>query len=567
MPHTRGRSDAHGVRWLVILLTAFSMAVHAAAPEDPTAIRALMSAGAVELALARVEVLQPDDPAEPHWRQWETLRCEALARANQGDRLLARVRQARGEIPGICLVEAARAALVQNDSAMARQYAARLLWQRTPSVDEAKAARLTVIDSYIAERRAEDAFRSMLRYQQDYRPLERTTSERFAETLLDFGLDREALGWLPGDKASPARLRLQLRAGTLAPEAAIAQARAALQRESDAGYWRVMHEAALASNNAPAQIEALERLLQSADSRTPDAVNAAAKRLWQGYFSAAENVGNREQLLMGDDAAWADYAARTLGASPFLSRAFFGYLVQRAQNFDIRRNAQLQLAYSLSSSGLDSAALRLMQRVGFDIDALDEQTRYLLGALAAKNNEAAVALRLWEGLTPPGNVNAIEWQLTVARTALYAGDADRSAETLKRLLAGRAAVSPELAQHTLGIAQEMLDMRRLDAARSVYDLVAAVAGDGRAREALFGLARTHELRGDPVAAAAAYLRSALFIQAAAPDALAFQARLLAALNLMRAGFKADARTQFEWLLKNAKDPALTEAARRGLDRL
>ena len=83
----------------------------------------------------------------------------------------------------------------------------------------------------------------------------------------------------------------------------------------------------------------------------------------------------------------------------------------------------------------------------------------------------------------------------------------------------------------------------------------------------FSLGRIHELRGDARAAATFFLRSALLVQATAPDALAFQARLLAALNLMRAGLKDDARAQFEWLLKNSKDPALTEAARRGLARL
>ena len=84
---------------------------------------------------------------------------------------------------------------------------------------------------------------------------------------------------------------------------------------------------------------------------------------------------------------------------------------------------------------------------------------------------------------------------------------------------------------------------------------------------MFGLGRAHELSGEPVAAAGYYLRSALLVQAVAPDSLAFQARLLAALNLMRAGLKDDARAQFQWLLRNAKDPALVEAAKRGLSRL
>jgi hypothetical protein len=113
----------------------------------------------------------------------------------------------------------------------------------------------------------------------------------------------------------------------------------------------------------------------------------------------------------------------------------------------------------------------------------------------------------------------------------------------------------------------MLDMRTTDAARTLYELLVPVSGDPQAREALFGIARADDLSGEPISAAAYYLRSALLVQAAAPDALSFQARLLAALSLMRAGLKEDARAQFEWLLKNAKEPALLEAAKRGLSRL
>jgi hypothetical protein len=278
-------------------------------------------------------------------------------------------------------------------------------------------------------------------------------------------------------------------------------------------------------------------------------------------------VGNREQLLVGDDGAWADYAARRLAADPFTSRAFYGYLAQRAQNPDTRRNAQLQLTYSLSSGGLDAVALRAMQHMGVPIDALDAQARYLLGTIAAKRNDAAAARELWKGLSPPPNVNAIEWQLTLARIALQAGDAASSADMIKQLLAGRTSVTPQLSQRVLEVGQEMLDLRTIDAAHAVYELLVPLANDAHAREALFGLGRAEELNGEALAAAAYYLRSALLVQATAPDALSFQARLLAALNLMRAGLKDDARTQFEWLLKNTKDPALIEAARRGLNRL
>jgi hypothetical protein len=43
-----------------------------------------------------------------------------------------------------------------------------------------------------------------------------------------------------------------------------------------------------------------------------------------------------------------------------------------------------------------------------------------------------------------------------------------------------------------------------------------------------------------------------------------EARLQAGLNLVRAGLRYDAKAQFEWLLKNASDPAQIAVARREL---
>ena len=562
-----------------LLLLAFSAAVAAwmtpvsAAPaEDPTSVRAMLSAGARELALAQIEALQPRVASGPGWAEWEGLRCEALARLNRREALLARASAFTGDgfpAPAMpCFVAAARAAISQNDPQGARHYAAKVLWRGDASPADARSVRLAVIDSYLAEGRADDAFASMLRFQQDYAPLERAVAERFAEGLLELEHDAAALNWVPRAEAGgAARLRLQLRSGMLSPDAAITQARAALARESHPAYWRAIHEAALRSRNGSLQVEALERLLQSADRNDEAAQAAAAQRLWQAYLATAGEIGNREQLLMGDDGAWADYAARRLGPDPYLSRAFYAYLAQRAQNPEIRRSAQLQLAYSLYSAGLDTTALRAMQRIGFGIDALDEQTRYLLGTIASKYNDAALALKLWGGLPTPPSVNAIEWHLTLARTALQAGEPELSVKTMKHLLAGRTSVTPQLAQRVLELAQEMLDLRTVEAAQTVYELLVPLSTDAHAREAFFGIGRAYELSGEPVPAAAYYLRSALLVQATAPDALAFQARLLAALSLMRAGLRNDARAQFEWLLKNSKDPALTEAAKRGLSRL
>ena len=239
------------VRSLLIFLAVFVVPALAAVPESPDTVRRLLETGAFELALARVEVLQPREATAPRWAEWEGLRCEALARLARHAALIERVTALPANATAAplkpCLVEGARAALAQGQPALSRTYAARLLWHMSPTPAETKAVRLAVIESYVIERRGDDAFRSMLRFQQDYQPLERLVEQHFAEALLELGLDREALNW--AGEGGPPRLRLQLRGSLVTPEAAMTQARAALQRNADAAWWRVVLDAALRQRN------------------------------------------------------------------------------------------------------------------------------------------------------------------------------------------------------------------------------------------------------------------------------------------------------------------------------
>src|SRR4029079_9931483 len=130
-----------------------------------------------------------------------------------------------------CLLAAARAAVAAGQGANARAYAARLLLPLESTAEEARAIRLLVIESYLAERQFDAAFRAMLRFEQDYRPLDRATAERFVGTLLDAGMEKEAVNWLAGlDDAGALKLQLRLRTGLVAPDTAVAQARAQIAR-------------------------------------------------------------------------------------------------------------------------------------------------------------------------------------------------------------------------------------------------------------------------------------------------------------------------------------------------
>jgi hypothetical protein len=478
---------------LPVLLLICATAAPARADEALQEARRLAAAGAAQLALERVERLQPADPAAPGWAQWEALRCELLARLARHAPLLARAAAWPAAMSGQplvdCLRRAARAAAAAGQGATARRYAARLLWQSAVDTDTARALRLAVIDAYVADGAREDALRSMLRFDQDYRPLDEATAARFAEALIGLDAARDAVNWLASlDEANPVKLLLRLKAGLATPEATAAQARALAARRADPGYWRAAAEAARYGDDALLLAEAAEHALNLA---APQAREQAAQQLWDSYRALARRTANEARLLTGDDGGWADLAARRLAGSPVAGRALFAELARHGRSPEVRRSAQLQLVFSLISDGLDLTALRLAGAHGFEPAAIDPQARYLLGAAAERRGDAATAVRYWEGLAPPPGSGEAQWALR--------------------------------------------------------------------------LARAHELAQQPALAARQYLRAAL--AAGAPEAAVAAARLAAARNLARAGYREDARAQLDWVLGHAKDPAQVAAAREELARL
>ncbi|MDP2399385.1 MAG: hypothetical protein Q8M53_13645, partial [Burkholderiales bacterium] len=121
------------------------------------------------------------------------------------------------------------------------------------------------------------------------------------------------------------------------------------------------------------------------------------------------------------------------------------------------------------------------------------------------------------------------------------------------------------------LAQQFSDHGLHEAARALFARVLPYVDAVQTRLVLSGIAQSHEVRGQPLQAAEFYLRAALrppqgdFLRGApATDAAATEARLKAGFSLARAGLREDAKAQFEWLLKNANDPAQIAIARREL---
>ncbi len=603
-------------------LHAMSAAWAADTPDGLAATRALVQAGALQLALQRMDVLQPGDAAASPkgtsfgappkgtsfgapWAEWERLRLQVLARSNRHDEVLKRAAAFPVNLPADARVElqmlAAQSALALGQGAVARDYAARALWapQRKPPweapgagtppqgdllrSEQIREMRLLVIRSYARESHAGDAYGSMLRFQQDYRPLTAAVAAEFVDTLLDLDRVQEAVDWLGAlENGGATQLRLRLRTGLVKPQEAVALARAALKRTApavttDAHWWRVILDAAQRQPSAVLRLEALEQLL---DAPAPQAVTAAQLR--DAYYAFVRDSANTHHLLAGDDAGWFDFAYRRREAEPVLARAYFAYLARSAHAAPVRAGAQAQLAAGYAAARLPRAGLRLFAALLAEPELPVEAARHALGGFAEAAGDPARALDYWLGLPAPAGVTAEDWSLRLAALALRANRTGIADDIARRLGAEKSPMSGTRVQAWMVLAQQYADYGRHDGALLLLERVLPHAEPLPARAVLAGIGRVHETRNELLLAADFYLRSALRAPkevplggapkevplggAATPDAAATEARLRAGLALARAGLRDDARVQFEWLLQYSKDPAQTAVARRELGR-
>jgi hypothetical protein len=532
--------------------------------------RQLLANGAPRLALDRIEQRQPRETTDSRWAEWEALRLRALFALERYQDVLART----GALPAAfpererqqALALAARSALRAGQPAQARALIARELWQSVALPDDARELRLLVIDSYLAEGNGQLAFRVMLRFAQDYHPLEPATAEHFVEGLLALDMAREAANWLARlEEGSSAKQMLRLKAGLIKPDAAIAQSRAQLSKGSARGHWHVIAEAATLSGKRSARIEALEQLVQLAGGRK--AAGAAAAELWRTYHALAQESANLNHLLVGDDAAWAAYASQRLRPDAFMARAFFAYLAQRARSLEARQGAQLQLVLSLQQGKLGAVALRLFDQEAIDVATIESRARYLLGSIAEARDEVALAARFWQGLAVPAGLTIAEWEVRRALVYWRAGNTGEAVQALAAATSEKQPLPANAVQGAIVLGQEMVAAGKPEMADSSLPALLLLAGPDHQRELLMALGRAAETDGLFSRAGGYFLQAALAPDGQPRGVTAPTARLAAAHNLARAGYTQDARAQFEWVISHSRDPAQREVARQSLTKL
>ncbi|MFA5627345.1 MAG: hypothetical protein WC965_07705 [Thiohalomonadaceae bacterium] len=564
----------------VFLLSGAANAVSLAQLND------LAAGGAPQLALALLDQQQPSWQEDADsWIRWERRRIQLLATGNDWRSLRDRTAGLPADIPEKLsrwfATWHARALVELGDGAAARRILRNLLWQGGES-NEIMDWRRLVIQSYRADGLADDAYAAMLRYRQDYGQGGAEDALLSAQVLLAQGRAADALEAMHGltqIEAGPLRLLAQLRSDPEQAKTILQQARSLLEKKdlSRLIYQQaaaVAAEAAREAADPAAQAIALEQVFSHLRQLPLDRelFKLNVDSLWDAYLTYAQNVGNREQLLIGDDAAWLAKAKEVGRRQPILVRSIYVLLSLQAGSIISRQQAQAALLVDLAQQ---EGGLELLHQLYLnssrypETSSLPEGVRRVLIDPAIAAGDLSLAARLMDGLDEPSpGVDRVIWRLRQARLQLLDGEAAKAVSILEEMIAQSAALSRAELDRLI---QVVFDLQTVGEHELAYQLFASLQVQLKdvqlKRELWYWMADARLAQDRPMDAAALYLRSAMVPQPIAQDPWGQTARYQAARALAKAGLLADARTLYERLLSATEDPGRRAVLRRELQEL
>jgi hypothetical protein len=556
-------------------------------------VERLARAGALDLALARLDAAQPvAEQALAEWSDWERARLDILRARRDWRGLVARTASLPAGVDPALREQAATvrvdALLELGDGAAARAAIVALLWgDEVPPPELVDRWRRQLVRSYAVAGDQADAAVAIQRHRQDDPQGAAGWSTLEAELLLRAGEPKRARRALAAGADPAAGARGEARAQLLAalaglragsdPAGAVFERAVKLASAKDliardrALAWAVAAEAAATQGNAAARIAALERGLaaQGRDADPRAFLAIAPGDVWDAYRRYGEALGNQLELVVGSERDWFLAASNRFDSEPVAARALSVVVARTAYEEEQRQVAEWQFAQLLArerDGGRVLAALYLDPARDADPAMIPAPIRYLLLDPVLAIPDIPLASRLLEGLVaPPEGADPGEWHLRRARVFVLAGRSADGVAALEALLAGGAPFELDR------FLQVVFDMQTLgahaEALRFLVPLTEQVAEPRQRRELEFWSADSLAALGEHGEAARRYLLSAAGQDPHAMDPWAQTARYRAAQELAEDGRHADARRQYTMLINATDDPARQAMLRHELQQL
>jgi len=587
---TKGGKSLCGVSRLfyasfLVLLLAAGPAVALELDE----IAKLAKGGAAQLALELLDKGQPDYRGEAGaWMRWERMRVRIMEEHGDWSTLAGRLAQLPEGLPADfrdwSQGRRARALVMSGRFDESRQLLRSLIWRQDEALSDDQLAyyRHLVMQSYLHEGRIDDAYAAMLRFHQDYGDGDREASLLRARVLLASGRAGESRTLLEqlGDDPIARALRLlaRLRDGDRA-ETIMTAARSLAEQEKESAEARyllygTMAEAAADEANPAQQIIALEKWfrVEAVGRVWQQLFNLSPDSLWDSYLAYAKRIGNREQLLLGNDVAWFKAAESTDARYPVRIRSLYALLGESAYQVADQERAHKALVDSLLK--LDNG-MALVQRLYLQSHRFDEghpvppSVAYLLVDQAIREGDLPQASRLLQHLPePPGDTARFSWQMRRAKVFILAGEYERTVSLLSAILPQAAALSEEQRDQFI---QLLFDLQTVGENERAYQLLSglyqSVPNYKLRRELLFWMGDSRQGQQQYAEAARLYLLSATLIDNTSMDPWAQTARYQAAQNLSKAKMLDDAANIYRQLLKVTESPERRAVLRRELEQL
>ena len=573
--------------WILALCCSL-LALPSSSNQQLETLKNISAAGAPFLTLKMLDQAQPRvDEDLYEWILWEQERYQILSQWEQWNELLVRLEALPADLPEQFRQQAStyriRAYIALGQNPTARQLLRQQLWQaEAGSATDYRHWRELIIETYLNEDRIDDARIAMLRLQQDYGADDRDWVLLRARVLMQARRYEETIEVLSGrlDWQSLAlKLLAEYRnqmhdAKTLwdLSNKRIAAIKAKDDPKQLASYWTL---AAIAAENISPMNEviALESRLSIAASDGISQVKVDADQLWSAYLRYAQMVGNRSELLVGDDQSWLALADGARKPTPIKARSLYAQLMLQSTQPAIRQQAAIGFLRTLDLQ--DDAQQQLLgqlfnhsQRFA-DAGSIPVEIRFQLVDLALKQADILEATRLMSGLDSiPEDVREFDWLLRRARVLLLGGKLEQGNAVLHELLQGYTEPGKEDTDHILQVLFDLQTLKADEMAIAHFRLLLKLSVEPtQQREILFWMGDSFKALQQYEKAALLYLQSAMFTGAESMDPWAQTARFNAAESLQKAGLIDDARRIYEALLKVTQEPARRSVLRHNIQQL
>ncbi len=541
-----------------------------------------------ELSIRLIDEFQPKEDIESElWFTWEKKRLQLMADLSHWSDIVAQISSYNDTVflkheAWFSLLKA-RALLKISKPLSVRENLRKLLWSELELTPEQIAtARRLIIRSYLAEDKANDAQRAMLRYQQDYGVAGKQWRLLQARVLLATKRYPQAMRLLvneTADELQAFKTLTRLRAGDVSATYVYALAvekassnNSDIKNNTRRQYWILAFIAAGVSANKSAEITALEKVLVTGvNDAENDLINISSDLLWEKYMQYAGDLGNSLHLLIGDDDAWFDKASDRFEKDPVAARSLFAMLGLKAATQN-KRQVSLEQLFLLMKK-LEKQSL-LIDRVflGSKYFQTNRQVPVLVryqmldNALARGNIKSAADLFKYLP-EPPEGKKRLAWDMRRARVLVFGGQYQQAKLALEKILATQTLNDDWFNR----LMQVVFDLQKVDQHAIAIELFALLQEKTPEielhRELKFWMAESYHSLKKYDRSAHLYLVSAKMILEKQSDPWAQTALYRAAESMMSAGLISDARVLYQHLLKITESKSRKANIRQKLQQL